>query len=362
MKKLILLAVIASALFFSCKKNNNSVPDAKNVPGGLGAKGRPALTTDVYVVGSVRAPNAGNAAYLKNGVLHNIPNSGEGYGIAVNGIDVYVAGVTAGPGGQQQATYWKNDTPHYLTYGTKKNFSSNAFGITIDGTDVYVVGDYFDGDRRQNWAMIWKNGVAQNLAYNTFPSSARYVVVKNKKVFVAGYSELDATNTWIVTYWINGAHGRVRTNWAYTTPSGLAVNDRGDFYIAGTGQANGNAAPVATYWLDGVQEHDLSPTDTCGTSNVFLINHDVYVGGVIVHHYNSLNPGIQPCYWKNDVRTTLALVGTNSLEDLAILGSDTYQLSGTTINGYPAALVYKNGAIITQQTNLLPLHMVIVQH
>ena len=81
MKKLILLAVIASALFSSCQKNNLA-PAAKNVPGGSSAKNRPILTTDVYIAGDAQLSGATTpttvAYYWKNAVAVQLLTSGTG--------------------------------------------------------------------------------------------------------------------------------------------------------------------------------------------------------------------------------------------------------------------------------------------
>lgn len=351
MKKLIPLAVILLGFFTSCQKNN--VTPAKQKPDDLTARNLAALKNhgpDVYVLGDYMvAPGEYEPAYWKNGnlvVLSTQPTD-EAFDIAVNGKDVYVSGVTTASG-QTQAVYWKNDTVHYLNYGTAISFSSWGFAIAVNGSDVYVAGEYTDLNRNITNCILWKNGVAQDLAYNKYPSGARAVVVKNNKVYVGGYSSLDASGNTVATYWINGAHGRVRASTGNSSASSIAVNDRGDLYMAGYIADNGSP-PVLTaaYWLDGVVQATL-PGSNSSASGIALNNNDVYVVGIVAGGYSNFQS--QAVYWKNTTQTLFGGIGDGYTgRDIAVTDDDIYLLAyeGGNVtyykNGTPVQIPNANG-------------------
>lgn len=335
MKKLILLAAVASALFSSCQKNSNPAPDAKNVPGGFGAKSRPALTTDVYILGTTQGANASNG-YLKNGTFVAIPTpplGGQTFDIAVSGSDVYIA-ATALTATTSQAYYYKNGVIHYLTYGTTANFASEGFAIAASDTDVYVVGDYVDFDRRLTSAMLWKNGVPQNLSYNIYPSGARAVAVDHGILYVAGYSQLDAgSGDFIATFWKNGAHGRVRSSKPISWGASLSFNRRGDFYVGGSAYSNPLTDYISAYWFDSVVEM-IVPVET-GT-----------------------NPPIP--YLKNGEFAYAHGIGNNFVTDVKYIGDDVYVV-GKDMSGV-GGVFYKNGVQVPLPAGFTPKKICLVQH
>lgn len=334
MRKIVLLAFITSALFSSCQKNNLA-PGSKNALGGIGAKNSALLTTDVYILGTYNQDGAVSSAYLKNGSLVTLPSpplGGETFDIAVSGSNVYVAGSAATSSGVFQAFYYKNDTIHYLNYSTVKHFASEGFAIAANGNDVYVVGDYYDLDRQLVYAMLWKNEVPQNLSYNKYPSGARAVAVDHGIVYVAGYSELDASRTTIATFWKNGAHGRVKATLPNSDAAGLYFNNRGDFYISGT-TFNDPTAPTGVYWFDSVVQMDV-PAAT-GT-----------------------NPPVP--YLKNGVITYAPGIGNAFERDLKFIGNDVYIVGQNQDTG--AGVFYKNGAQVPLPAGFTPQKICLVQH
>jgi hypothetical protein len=166
---------------------------------------------DVYVTGYERnSSNFELAKYWKNGIetiLTNSTSFANGYSITVNGNDVYVAGYEyTSTTSRDVAKYWKisnGGTPqvNILSDGTNNVYAN---GIAINGTDVYIAG--LDEDDRT--AKVWKNGVSTNLASPGANYIDAYAVfVQNNDVYCAGASFNGAT--WTACYWKNGTEKKV---------------------------------------------------------------------------------------------------------------------------------------------------------
>ena len=174
---------------------------------------------DVYIAGvanvtsSNSSTNSGSmAAYWKNGgspVTLNNPQSYEAYyasqinAIAVNGTNVYAAGIT----GEYPPEYWKNGAATPLTNGTVTN---NANGIAVNGTDIFVVGST-PNNGSVSAATYWKNNVpailstGSVLAPNSSLFSAAYAIGMNgSDVYIAGEVWDNFTNYDAAYYWKNG--------------------------------------------------------------------------------------------------------------------------------------------------------------
>ena len=152
----------------------------------------------------------------KNGIetlLTNSTSYASGYGIAVNGNDVYVSGYEySSTTGNDIAKYWKisNGGSPQATILSDSTNDAYANSIALNGSDVYTVGI----NDNNNTAIAWKNGVSSNLS----SPGANYinafsVFVKNNDVYCAGASFTGAT--WTACYWKNGTEKKL-TNGAKT--------------------------------------------------------------------------------------------------------------------------------------------------
>jgi hypothetical protein len=146
--------------------------------GGGGVLGITVSGTDVYVVG---ADNNSNPVYWKNGTKVTLPvtagATGIATGIVIEGTDVYASGDEYEPGLPSKPLYWKNGVKTNLSTG---NTSYNGYttGVAVDGTNVYVCGS---ADRNSNGdysAVIWKNGVLNNLTPSSYEAYANTVIIK----------------------------------------------------------------------------------------------------------------------------------------------------------------------------------------
>ena len=133
--------------------------------------------------------------FWKNGVVQKffVPDNNEDYNLEdvcsmpqsvyISGNDAYVAGGSSG------AILWKNGITQELESDGKW---CGAFSIYVQGKDVYVAG----GEHR---AKIWKNGEVQYLTTSdNSPAAARSVYVFGGVVYVAGYQGK------VAKFWKNG--------------------------------------------------------------------------------------------------------------------------------------------------------------
>lgn len=113
---------------------------------------------DVYVGGSINTVNGYLAAYWKNGVITTIGDNGSKYSqinsIVMQGSDTYASGDRIISNGNTVATYWKNDQAVDLQGSLP---GSLGFGIAINGSDVYISGASTVTGAYYPVATYWKN-------------------------------------------------------------------------------------------------------------------------------------------------------------------------------------------------------------
>jgi hypothetical protein len=123
---------------------------------------------NIYMVGTEDpgSNNYGKDIPWKNGVAGTISPQTifpQTYAVALQGNDVYFAGVSFQPVGilyNSLPTYWKNGSPVILGNQTE----ADIYDIALNGNDVYVCGQNLQGSIEQ--ATYWKNGVATTLSTN----------------------------------------------------------------------------------------------------------------------------------------------------------------------------------------------------
>jgi len=363
MRKIILLLSAIIIAFSSCQKNNAPAPakvpssDLRNLPSATTAV---TPGTDVYVVGGYATPTSGVAAYWKNGTLVSLNDGFDLLDIAVSGNDVYVAGSTlASPNSPlQHAAYWKNGVINNLSFGTSSTFNSIARGIAINGSDVYVVGEYTDHSNGNavSKPILWKNGIPQDLSYNSFQATASAIALIGSDVYITGFSSLSSNSIRIATVWKNGVATRIAGSSINSWGKDIAVNGS-DVYITGYTAPADNSSNTAVYWKNGV----LNPIRSNADAEAITINNNnVYVAGLV--HYSDGN--IQAASWKNGVATVYGPLNTLITSDITVSGSDTYVLaqSGFLLDPQNNIYYYKNGAAYLVSYNAIGTRMLVVQH
>jgi hypothetical protein len=189
---------------------------------------------DLYAGGSEND----KPVYWKNGVKYSLPISGGGYArvnaLAVNGNDIYAAGVEAGPNNEEHSVYWKNGVETVL--GKRGLIDIGATSIATNGNDVYVCATD-SGD-----AVYWKNGV--RVVLEKFPGdapvTASAIAIANNSIYVVGSYRGDAV------YWKDGVRITLPKR-GYSAAATAITFYQNDIYIGG-----GDGSAVV-YWKNGVR-------------------------------------------------------------------------------------------------------------
>lgn len=185
--------------------------------------------SDVYAAGyEYAASGIRSAKVWKNGTaqsnlvdISGVTGNSEATAVLVSGGDVYVTGDVS-DGSTQAPKLWKNGVEQPLS-----DIVPNAPGITqplsvaVSGSDVYVAGIEYNED----WwdvAILWKNGVAQNLGQGYDFSDATSVAVSGSDVYVSGISADLETGLSSAIVWKNGiAHELPSTSQDLNNPIGF---------------------------------------------------------------------------------------------------------------------------------------------
>ena len=262
-----------------------------------------------------------------------IKNCVEGFAETKQQPDVYVAGTQRNAQGIYVATLWKNGVEQNLTDGT---YDTGAGGIFISDNDVYVTG--LETKEKKGVPKLWKNGVEQNLSmlkegYSSCGISSAFV--SNDDVYVAGCTFIEK-NKHVALLWKNGIVQQL--NYGVNSSSADAVFvSNGDVYVAGV------VGKVATLWKNGIA-HNLTDEKTFWqvlVRDIYVVGNDVYVVGCTRLKFagNSVGNSVATL-WKNGVAQYLS-DGNNDAEanSVFVLGNDVYVVGQ---DGWVATL-WKNG-------------------
>lgn len=196
---------------------------------------------DIYAVGYEQIGGGKFPALWKNGIKQKIDYIGGGGSIAtsvaISGDDVYIIGddniwknnvkqhyptncnivtITTSDNnvclvGSKKinnkyiATAWVNDKEYTMTDFSPEATESYASSAIVSGNDILIVGTEtigYEGDYSISSAVLWVNGIRQELGINSHPNS---VVVSRNNVYVAGieFKEINNMTTSIPVIWKN---------------------------------------------------------------------------------------------------------------------------------------------------------------
>jgi len=286
--------VLCIVAFCSCKKNA--------LPGT--AKANP---VDVYVSGTVICKNGNyGVAYWKNGLLVKVADSvlvnAVSYGgIAINGTDVYMAGVDSTVA---RPVYWKNGGAA-IPLNTGGFHLGGISCIAFQGNDLYIGGNsYTSSGSSPQTAVYWKNGVLNTL---TGGANLNAITVSGNNVYFAGLMQ----TTQYGAYWKNGGQAIIDSS---NSASSIAVNGS-DVYLGGAG--------INSFKGHAVYSKNGKVTSLTATAVVRYISTngaDVFMAGDL---FNSAISGYYPMYWKNSTTTQLT-TATGSTAGVCLNGPDVY--------------------------------------
>lgn len=329
----ILFFIIAFAVI-SCSKNAPS-PTKSNTNTNAYSD------ADVYLAGSSKSPSGDNVAtYWKNGspTVLRTPNNTPGTAqvITINGNDIFVGGCLGSLGRYGGACYWKNGA--FNGFGSS---NSGVLAIAVSNGDVYPAG------MADNLAAVWKN-VTLLPIWSPPYSIANAVAINGSDIYAAGFTTV-TNNYAVAVYWKNGIVTKLSSETANANANSIAVNGA-DVYVAGyTLDANNN--PTAVLWKNGVAT-TLSSLKSMA-SIVAINGNDVFIVG-----YDS----DKPVYWKNGQEKDLPLnAQLVFVSAIAFKGSDIY------IGGYTSTgpILWKNQTAtqFTKPDNILyPENVLVVPH
>jgi len=224
-----------------------------------------------------------------------------------------------------------------------------------NGADVYVAGNgYVNG---KSTAVLWHNGVVQNLSDDQYDAGASSVFVHNNDVYVAGY-EKNSGGKEIAKYWKNGAAVSLPDVGSLgARATAIVVSAAGDVYVAGidfiTYDTWGHPLSEAKYWING------APVTLSGTgvyfdaSDIAISGNDVYV--------TSINSGV---FWKNGVAQPPIYDGghvVGNFFSVFVTGSGDVYVTGAYDDGWCCmrSVLVKNG-IVLQSLGIAEAHDVYV--
>jgi len=216
--------------------------------------------------------------------------------VFVSGDDVYVVGsaysaYSSTTSGLFIPVIWKNGESQFLSDGSINTF---ARSLSVSGEDVYVVGAEQNRNGKVYNAVLWKNGVRQELDADC--SNPTSIFVSGQDVYIAGY---DGDGS--LALWTNNVKQVLAaapyTEYKYSNTDPYVFVSDGDVYVLG------GMEYAIYYWKNGERHFvaDGSPTygfgfcRVAGTS-IFVSGDDVYVGGQLEGH---------PMLWKNGKAQTL---------------------------------------------------------
>lgn len=257
---------------------------------------------DIYMTGYENQPSTWRCHVWKNGQhLYALGDTYSfGNAIGIQGSNVVVAGGAYQTSPRSfYAMLWTNQTasPGVLASGSG---TTDATSVQVAGNDIYV------GGNENNTARIWKNGISLPLS-NANGCTLKAIYVRGTDVFAAGYT--DGT---VLRYWKNG----VPTDISIPAGSsafidGMTVSND-DVYLAGW-ESNGSMA-VAKYWKNGAGVPLGDGIRLSRAHAITVSGTDIYVAGEMQ------GPGTFSEFatvWKNGVASTIG--GRNSRARAIIL-------------------------------------------
>ena len=247
-------------------------------------------------------------------VQEDLPRSG----------DVYVAGTVDG-----KAVLWKNGVAQNLTDET---LDAEASSVFVSGNDVFVAGTV-DGK-----AVLWKNGIAQNLS----DGGANSVFVFGNDVYVAGY-ETNKQGYYVATTWSNGIAQNLTDGTSYAVAKSVFVYD-GNVYVVGDERTEKDFYSEQTFakvWKNGVVQDFFEDNKAVRANSVFVYGGNIYVAGV------GIDFGYAAIVWENGIAQHLdggySIYSDAYANAVFVSGNDVYvagRMSGRT---HHYGKLWKNG-------------------
>src|SRR5690606_4241464 len=196
------------------------------------------------------------------------------YDIYTTDGDVYLSGQERTSQLADNAVYWKNGTPVYLTNDEGTNtFQARAATITVSGNDVHVAGDIM------GVPTYWKNGEAVTLEGTGIATGM--AISDAGDVYISGYGS-NGQRT-VAKYWKNGEALILGTGERESQANDICIENN-DIYVAGwetiVRPSGSGTVRVARYWKNGEAVDLTDGTHHAEANGIFVLDGKVYTTGV----------------------------------------------------------------------------------
>lgn len=160
------------------------------------------------------------------------------------------------------------------------------------------------------------------------------VMINNQSAIV---QSAISTEIKIIIPAVGATSGELKIKAGNQTASAGNITYVPDVFVAGS--QNNNAAPLATYWKNGIPV-TLSTEESALTS-IFIHDNEIYAAG------NERNNNLQLAnYWKNGAKTTLG-ANASAANTIFVNGNDVYVGGWEILNGFDLPRYWKNGTATT---------------
>ncbi|MBW7891769.1 MAG: hypothetical protein H3C48_12265 [Chitinophagaceae bacterium] len=250
---------------------------------------------------------------------------------------IYIAGYEIIEG-RHSATVWKDGVATHLNDGIDDY--GDAMSVFVRDKDVYVAGYTRPKTGSKSTATLWVNNTPRPLTFSGDYSIANAVYVSGNDVYVAGYEVSGKTSTSII--WKNGVREALDADGYPTALYDIFVSG-GDVYAAGTGTDNTTKMNFAAYWKNGVFTKLTTGETNTYANSIFVKDNNVYIAG---SDYIRGNVGhLAPMLWINGVANRLP-AGSNIIAKamgVFVDGNDVYVVGNQVPPGEPPmAMMWKN--------------------
>jgi hypothetical protein len=219
----------------------------------------------VYAVGGISGIGSTESAILwinnRGTILDTRGTRGAAHDVVVRGNNIYVVGNL-----NNRAVVWVNGVPELLN-----NNNSEAVSIFIKDDDIYIAG-IINSTAGGTQAVLWKNGVMQQLSHSGFSASRTTgVFVHENNVYVSGFVVNPDSSHRAVLY-VNGVLQLLSENASRAEAVFVSNNN---VYVAVNDDIRGG---IPVVWIDG--EIQIIPNEFSAQINdIFIDGHDIYAVG-----------------------------------------------------------------------------------
>lgn len=177
--------------------------------------------------------------------------------------NVYVVGREKNENDVSVAILWENGIAQQLLNG-----DSDSYALSVHGNeeDIYVVG-YMKNEQNISVGMLWKNGEVQQISDGTIDTYPRAVFVVDEDVYIAGYVR-NSNNIMAAVLWKNGEPQEFSDGTVDTFLRSVYVSGD-DIYVSGHINTM-DFINIPVLWINGVPEHLSNGTLNAYAASVFV--------------------------------------------------------------------------------------------